>query len=159
MKKDERQPSSDDNDTFFLFFFFKKTLRHILNRILKSTMSIHPKTPIVDDSYCQVCSSTSSITGNKHLSCFLCEHCHLSMCYDCFEQHTTKLIDEHLQLEKRFLQLTNLFHNKKQLFLTFKEHCIRSVNSTYDEIINDLETLRNESINYVKQQFNDTEVS
>jgi hypothetical protein len=81
------------------------------------------------------------------------------MCYDCFEKHTTKLTDEHSQLQKRFLQLINLFNNKKQLHKTFEEHCIRSVNSTFDEIINDLENLRKESINYVKQEFNETEVS
>jgi len=119
-------------------------------------MNIRSKTPTIDDSYCHVC---SSISGTKRLSSFSCEHCNLSMCYDCFEKHKNKLIDEYLQLEKHFLQLINLFNNKKQLHKTFEEHCIRSVNSTFDDIINDLENLRRESIDYVKQEFNNTEVS
>jgi hypothetical protein len=122
-------------------------------------MSIRSKTPILDDSYCHVCSSISSIGGNKRLSSFTCKHCRLSMCYDCFDKHTKRLIDEHSQLQKRFSQLTNSFNNKKQLLATIEEHCIRSVNSTFNEIINDLEKLRKESIDYVKQHFNDTEVN
>jgi hypothetical protein len=122
-------------------------------------MSISSKIPTNDDPYCHVCSSSSSMNENKRLSSFMCEHCQLLMCYDCFEKHQVKLGDENSQLQERFLQLTNLFHNKKQSFATFEEHCIRSVNSAFDEIMNDLENLRKESIDYIKQQFNDVEVS
>ena len=118
-------------------------------------MSVRAKTPTTDDPYCQLCSSAS---GNKRLSSFSCDHCRLLLCYDCFEKHTTNLPDEHSQLQKRFFHLTDLFLNKKQLFATFEEHCLRNVNSTFDEIINDLQKLRKESIDYVKQQFNDAEV-
>lgn len=122
-------------------------------------MNIRSKTPPNDGSYCQVCSSISSISGHKRLSSFTCEHCGLSLCFECFEKHTNELIDEYTQIQKQILQLNNLFHNKKQLLAAFQEQCIRNVNSTFDEVINDLENLRKESIDYVKQQFYDTEVN
>jgi hypothetical protein len=81
------------------------------------------------------------------------------MCYACFEKHTYQLIDEYTQLQKRLSNVTQLFDDKRQILAQFQEHCMRSVNATFDEAINDLENLRRESINYVKQQFNDANVS
>ncbi len=112
--------------------------------------------PIITDPYCNVC---SSISGNKRLSSYSCDHCHLYMCYYCYEKHQSKLTNEYSQLEKHFLNLKNLFHNKKELFSTFEEYCLRNVNSTFDEIIHDLENLRKESLDYVKQEFHETQVS
>jgi hypothetical protein len=74
------------------------------------------------------------------------------MCYICHEKHQGKSIDNTIQI-KTSLQ------NKKQLFITFEEHCVKNINSIFDEIIHDIENLRKESIDYVKQQFRDTEVS
>ena len=81
------------------------------------------------------------------------------MCYECFEKHTNQLIDEYNQLQARFSQLNNLFDQKRQFLATFQEHCVQNVNATFDEILLDVETLRQESIRYVQQQFNDAEVS
>jgi hypothetical protein len=111
-------------------------------------MSKGSKPANIDDPYCHVCSSTGE---KKRLSSYSCDHCHLYMCYDCYQKHQLNLTDE-------YSKLTNLFHNKKQLFATFEEHCLRNVNSTFDEMIHDLENLRKESIDYVKQQFRETEV-
>ncbi|CAF0795748.1 unnamed protein product [Rotaria sordida] len=121
-------------------------------------MSIRSKTLPIDEHYCQICTYTSSITGKKRLSYYSCDHCHLSMCYDCFEKHTTQLIDEYLEIQKRYSQLANLFNNKQQLLKTFEEHCIRSVNTVFDEVLDDLQTLRKESIDYVQQQFNESQI-
>ena len=121
-------------------------------------MSTHFKTLTVDDHYCYVCSSTSTITDNKRLSCFSCDHCRVSMCYDCFKNHTAQLIEEHSQLKKHYLQLADTFNSKQQLFEMLEEHCIRSVNSTFDEVLNDLQTLRQESIDYVKRRFSESQV-
>lgn len=120
-------------------------------------MSYRPKLPSLDDHYCQKCSSSSN-NITRCLACFSCDHCGSSMCYECFEKHTSQLIGEYTQLQKRFAQLTILFDDKRQFLGQFKEHCIRSVNSAFDEAINDLENLRHESINYVVQQFYDAEV-
>lgn len=120
-------------------------------------MSYHPRIPALDDHYCQVCSTTSTTT--RHLSCFTCDHCHLSMCYECFEKHTYQLIDEHTQLQKRFIQLTNSFDDKRRLLGQFQENCKRVVNAAFDEALNDLQNLRRESIEYVRNQFQDAEVS
>ena len=81
------------------------------------------------------------------------------MCYECFEKHTNQLIDEYSQLQKRFAQLTNLFDDKRQFLGQYQEHCLKSVNAAFDEALNDLQTLRRESINYVRQQFGDADVS
>jgi hypothetical protein len=120
-------------------------------------MSYHPRIPSLDDHHCQACSSPSS--KEKRLSCFTCDHCQLSMCYDCFDKHTKHLMNEFTQLQKRFLQLTNLFDDKRRFLGQFQEHCIRSVNSAFDEAVNDLQNLRRESIDYVRHQFNDAEVN
>ncbi len=121
-------------------------------------MSQRPRIPSLDDHYCQVCSS-SEFNRNRHLSCFSCDHCRLSMCYDCFEKHTSQLIDEYTQLQKRFSHLNNLFDEKRQFLGQYQEHCIRNVNSVFDEILNDVQNLRRESIDYVRHQFNDADVS
>lgn len=104
--------------------------------------------------YCHECSST-----NKRLSSFICDHCQLSMCYECFTKHSTKLTDEYSLIQKRSAHLRNVFLNKKQLLNTFEEHCLRNVHSTFDEIIQDIENLRKESLHYVKEQFHQSEVS
>lgn len=113
----------------------------------------------MDDYYCQLCTSTSTVTGNKRLSCFSCDHCHLPMCYNCFNKHTTELIDEYSQLQKRYEKLDESFNHKQQILQTFEEHCIRNVNHSFSEIFNDLQCLQNECVDYVKQQFNDSQVS
>ncbi|CAF1259332.1 unnamed protein product [Adineta steineri] len=120
-------------------------------------MSYRPRIPTLDEHYCQVCSSTSNNT-NKYLACFTCDHCGLAMCYECFEKHTSQLIGEYSQLQKRFSKLTNLLDDKRQFFEQFQDHCMRSVNAVFDEAINDLENLRYESINYVRKEFNDAEI-
>ncbi len=119
-------------------------------------MSYHPRIPSLDDHYCQVCSPTSK---EKHLSCFTCDHCQLSMCYECFDKHTKQLLSEFTQLQKRFLYVANLFDDKRRFLAQFQEHCMRTVNSAFDEAINDLQNLRRESMNYVQHQFNDAEVN
>ncbi|CAF3015815.1 unnamed protein product [Rotaria sp. Silwood2] len=121
-------------------------------------MSYRPRIPSLDDHYCQVCSSSPTSNKPRHLSCFFCEHCRSSMCYECFEKHTSQLIDEFTHLQQRYSHLQNLFDNKQQFLGQYQEHCLRSVNSAFDEAVNDLENLRRESINYVKQQFNDAEI-
>ncbi|CAF1532114.1 unnamed protein product [Adineta steineri] len=105
-----------------------------------------------NDSYCELCSS------KNEKKCFSCDHCHLLMCYDCFQKHTNQLIEEYSQLRKRFLQLTNLINNKRELLVTFEDYCIRNVNSVFDEVLNDLQSFRNESIDYVKQHFQDAKI-
>ncbi len=122
-------------------------------------MSQRPRIPSLDDHYCQVCSSSEFNTKNRHLSCFSCDHCRLSMCYDCFEKHTSQLIDEYTQLQKRFAHLNDLFDEKRQFLGQYQEHCIRSVNAAFDEVVNDLQNLRRESIDYVRHQFHDADVS
>src|SRR5215467_13577785 len=99
-------------------------------------MSYRPRIPSLDDHYCQVCSASSS-NPNRHLSCFSCDHCRLTMCYECFEKHTNQLIDEFSQMQKRFSNLNNLFDDKRQFLAQFQEHCIRTVNSAFDEAVND----------------------
>ncbi|CAF2338571.1 unnamed protein product [Rotaria sp. Silwood2] len=121
-------------------------------------MSIHSKTRTINDHYCQICTYTSSVTGNKRLSCFSCDHCRLSMCYDCFEKHTAQLIDEYSQIQKRYTQLADVFNNKRKLLKTLEEQCVRTVNTAFDEVLNDLQTLRKESIDYIKQQFNESQI-
>ncbi|CAF1061838.1 unnamed protein product [Rotaria sordida] len=120
-------------------------------------MSYRPRVPSLDDHYCQVCSSSSS-NQNRHLACFTCEHCHLPMCYECFEKHTSQLNDESTHLQQRYSHLQNLVDNKQQSLGQFQEQCLRSVNSEFNEVLNDLENLRRESVNYVKQQFHDAEI-
>jgi hypothetical protein len=122
-------------------------------------MSTRTKTTAVNDQYCQTCSSSSSVSGNKRLSSVNCDHCHLSMCHDCFEKHSAELGDDHSQLQTRYTQLTKSFDNKRQFLASFEEHCLRSVTSAFDEVLNDLQNLRNESITYVKNQFKDADVS
>ena len=122
-------------------------------------MNYHPRIPSLDDYYCQVCSLSSSNNNRRYLSCFSCEHCRLSMCYECFEKHTNQLINEHAQLQERTSRLTTVFDDKRQFLAQFQEHCIRSVNSAFDEALNDLLNLRRESIDYVRQQFSDAEVN
>jgi hypothetical protein len=123
-------------------------------------MSSRPRVPSLDDHYCQVCSTPSSFKADtKRLACFSCDHCHLTMCFDCFEKHTKLLIDEYTQLQQRLAHLANLFDDKRQFLGQFQEHCLRSVNSVFDEALQDLQNLRRESINYVRQQFNDADVS
>ena len=120
-------------------------------------MSTRSKPPNNHDPYCHVCSSTSGT--NKRLSSYSCDHCQLLMCYECFNKHTSILTKDSSQLHDRFSQLTNLFQDKKQLFASFKEHCLRTLNSAFDEIIHDLENLRKESITYVNEEFRESEVS
>ncbi|CAF0740392.1 unnamed protein product [Rotaria sp. Silwood1] len=120
-------------------------------------MSIRSKTLTINDHYCQICTYTSSVTGKKRLSSFSCDHCRLSMCYDCFEKHTAQLVDEYSQIQKRYSQLADLFNNKRELLKTFEEQCVCSVNTAFDKVLNDLQTLRKESIDYVKQQFNESQ--
>ncbi|CAF3627936.1 unnamed protein product [Rotaria socialis] len=128
-------------------------------------MSYRPRIPSLNDQYCQVCSvssSSSSLLNNdkiRHLSCFSCEHCRLSMCYECFEKHTSQLIYEYSELQQRFNRLKNSCDDRQQYLGQFQEQCLRSVNSAFDEASNDLENLRRESINYVKQQFNDANIA
>lgn len=124
-------------------------------------MSYRPRIPSLNDQYCQVCSSSSSLLDNKikHLSCFSCEHCRLLMCYECFEKHTANLFHDYSLLRQRSTNLKVAFDEKQQYLAQFQDHCLRNVNSTFDEILHDLENLRRESINYVKQQFNDANVS
>lgn len=81
------------------------------------------------------------------------------MCYDCFEKHTSQLIDEYSHLQKRFTHLTNLFDEKRQFLGQFQENCLRSVNAAFDEALKDLQNLRENSIDYVRHQFNDADVS
>lgn len=114
--------------------------------------------PSLDDHYCQVCSTPSTTNNEKRLSCFSCDHCRMSMCYECFERHTNSLIEEYNQIQTHFNQLIIQVENKRQFLATFQEHCLRNVNATFDEILNDLQNLRRESLAYVQQQFNDTEV-
>ncbi|CAF2113505.1 unnamed protein product [Rotaria magnacalcarata] len=121
-------------------------------------MSILSNTLVNNDNYCQICTCTSTVTGKKRLSCFACDHCRLSMCYECFYKHTTQLVDEYSQIQKRYSKLDELFNHKRQLLQTFEEHCTHSVNNAFDEIVNDLQILRKESIDYVKQQFNDAQI-
>ena len=122
-------------------------------------MSSRLRVPSLDDHYCQVCSTGASLNTKKNLSCFSCDHCRLSMCYECFEKHTSQLIDEYTQLQKRFSHLNHLFEEKRQFLGQFQEHCIRNVNSAFDEALNDLQNLRKESVEYVGNQFHDAEVS
>ncbi len=122
-------------------------------------MSSRTRIPSLNDHYCQICSSSSLNNNDRRLSCFSCDHCNLSMCYACFDKHTYKLIDEYNRIQKRFSHLTNLFDDKRHLLGQFQENCIRSINSAFDETFKDLENLRRESINYVRNQFNDVEVS
>ncbi len=121
-------------------------------------MSVRSKTPVIDDKYCQLCSSTSSFGSNKRLSSYSCDHCHLYLCYNCFETHKMTLTDDYSQLQNRYTKITTLFQEKQQLFGSFQEHCLRNVNSAFDEVLHDLENLRKESIDYVKHQFKDAEV-
>lgn len=119
-------------------------------------MNRHSKTPsTIKETFCQECSSNNS---HQRLSSFICDHCQVSMCYDCFEKHSGQLSEEYSHIQKRLFQLKNLFHNKKQLLANFEEHCLRSIHSTFDDIIQDIENLRKESIHYVKQQFQESEV-
>lgn len=121
-------------------------------------MSTHSITPVNNDHYCQICTITTSITGNKRLSCFSCDHCRLLMCYDCFKTHTAQLVDEYSQLQKRYSHLYDIFHTKRQLLMNFEEHCLRSIDSIFNEVLNDIQNLRKDSIDYVKQQFKDSQV-
>jgi len=112
------------------------------------------------DPYCQLCSSKSSSTKMKSYSSFTCDHCQLLLCYNCYEIHHKQLLTGELnQSSNRFFRLLTNFQKKKQLYSTFEEHCLRSMNSTFDDIITDIEHLRHESINYVKQQFRETDVN
>lgn len=52
-----------------------------------------------------------------------------------------------------------LYDKKRQLLANFQEHCLRNLQSTFDEVFQDLENLRRDSIAYVTQQFQDAEVS
>jgi hypothetical protein len=122
-------------------------------------MSTRSKTPGIDDYYCQLCSSTSSNSSNKRLSCFSCDHCHLFLCYNCYETHKKTLTNDHSQLQNRSSKATTLFDDKQQLLGSFQQHCLRSVNSAFDEVLHDLENLRKESIDYVNQHFKDADVS
>ncbi|CAF0755951.1 unnamed protein product [Adineta ricciae] len=120
-------------------------------------MSSRPKIPLLDEHYCQICSTTNLGTKTPCLACFNCNHCSLAMCYDCFERHTSQLVGEYTQLQKRFSQLANLFDDKRKFLQQFQDNCIRSVNAVFDEALHDLENLRYESINYVRKQFNDAD--
>lgn len=80
------------------------------------------------------------------------------MCYECFERHTNSLIEEYNQIQSRFNQLIQQVEDKRQFLATFQEHCLRNINATFDEVLNDLQNLRRESLAYVQHQFNDTEV-
>lgn len=132
-------------------------------------MSNRPRIPSLDDQYCQVCSSSSSdINIIKHLSCFSCDHCGLSMCYGCYEKHKNQLtngkhsnqvINENSGLQDRYSYLKKLLDNQQQYFSQYQEHCIRNINAAFDEVFNDLENLRHECVNYVKKQCHDAEVS
>ena len=104
-------------------------------------MNNRSKVTFLDDTYCQLCSSSN----NKHLSSFTCEQCHLALCYNCHEKHSHENRGE-------------LFDKKRQLLNSFQEHCLRNVNTIFDEIHNDLENLRQESLNYIQQQFQDAQV-
>ncbi|CAF5200627.1 unnamed protein product, partial [Rotaria magnacalcarata] len=63
------------------------------------------------------------------------------------------------ELQQRFNHLKNLCDDRQQYLGQFQEQCLHSVNSAFDEASNDLENLRRESINYVKQQFNDANIA
>lgn len=80
------------------------------------------------------------------------------MCYECFERHTNELINEYNDIQARFNQLIERAEAKRQFLATFQEHCIRNVNATFDEVMNDLQNLRRESLNYVQQQCDHAEV-
>ena len=105
-----------------------------------------------DDSICQLCSSTSPSKTTKRFSSFVCDHCHLSLCYNCFENHFN-------QTDKQFQTMNYSLETKQQLLTNFEEHCLRTLNSTFDEIVNDLENLRRETLIYIKQQFQDAKVN
>ena len=117
-------------------------------------MSTRSQAPLIDDTYCQLCSSSTSDRANKRLSSFSCEHCHLSLCYRCFEKHSAMLPDYQAQPTAKAL-----YDKKRQLLANFQEHCLRNLQSTFDEVFQDLENLRRDSMAYVKQQFHDAEVS
>lgn len=120
-------------------------------------LSSRTRIPSLDDHYCQLC-STSASGRDKRLSCFSCDHCRQSMCYECFEKHTNELIDEYTQTQARFTQFTHTMEQKREFLTSFQEHCLQNVNTTFDEIISDLENLRKESLTYVRQQFQDAQV-
>lgn len=122
-------------------------------------MSSRRKIPSLDEHYCQICSTANLRTKTPCLACFNCNHCNLAMCYECFERHTSQLVGEYTQLQNRFSQLANLFEDKRKFLQQFQDNCIRSVNAVFDEALHDLENLRYESINYVRKQFNDADVS
>lgn len=120
-------------------------------------MNSFDRLPALDDHYCQVCSKSNN--GNeRRLSCFNCEHCRLSMCYDCFEKHTNDLIKDYSQIQQKFIDFSSAAEQKREFLRTFRENSMRAVDATFDEIIKDLETLRHESLTYVQQQFRDAEV-
>ena len=52
-----------------------------------------------------------------------------------------------------------LYDKKRQLLANFEEHCLRNLQSTFDEVFQDLENLRNDSMRYVQEQFHDAGVS
>ena len=119
------------------------------------TMSTRSNVPLFDDRYCHTC---SSIGVKRRLSSFHCEHCRLPMCYACYQQHSAIVNVESSSLDKHSPRSTAALEKKQELLATFEEHCVRCVDSTFDEVSSDLQNLRKESIHYVRQQFRHAEV-
>ena len=122
---------------------------------VSSTMSTRSNVPLFDDRYCHPC---SSIGSHRRLSSFHCEHCRLPMCYPCYQQHSGIINGESLSLDKQSPRSMATMEKKQELLATFEEHCVRCVDSTFNDVSNDLQTLRTESIHYVRQQFQQAKV-
>lgn len=123
-------------------------------------MNNQSKASSKDDAYCQLCSTLPATKNNKRLSSFFCDHCQLSLCYHCFEQHAKiNKKDRSSAPPSQLAQIKDLFEKKRQLLSNFQEHCLRNLQSAFDEVFQDLENLRQESVSYVQQQFHDAEVS
>jgi hypothetical protein len=75
------------------------------------------------------------------------------------KETATTIIDASSNRQDYFSSIKIRFDHKQQLLRNLQEHCLRSVDSVFNEVTQDFENLRQESLAYVKQQFHDANVS
>ena len=98
--------------------------KNLLNNVdfyssYKNMMNNRSKLLTKEDCYCQLCSIPSSNKPNKRLSSFFCDHCHLSLCYQCFEEHSKTSTKNETSNQTNFSSIEDLFDKKTTIIKYF----------------------------------------
>ncbi|CAF1631579.1 unnamed protein product [Didymodactylos carnosus] len=110
----------------------------------------------VGSDYCKLCMEQQLF---DQPSTYTCKHCQISMCNECFHQHTYSLLEEYNLIQNKFNDIALQIQSKQQLLNTFRNQCMKSVDQCFDELIQDIHSLRKECTDHINEQYNKTKVT